>query len=33
LLVSFVAAGALIHEIGQIASAFLVRKVGRVLAE
>jgi uncharacterized membrane protein HdeD (DUF308 family) len=28
-LVSWVAAGALIHGIGQIASAFMVRKVGR----
>lgn len=32
LLVSFVAAGALLHGIGQIASAFLVRKVGHALA-
>ena len=32
LLVSFVAAGALLHGIGQIASAFLVRKIGHAVA-
>jgi len=32
LLVSLVAAGALVHGVGQIASAFLIRKAGRTVA-
>jgi hypothetical protein len=33
LLVSFVAAAALMHGIGQISTAFMVRRVGKALAD